>query len=378
MKKNETDLLLKILLIFAVFFAVAAFMQDMANTMNFSGMDLRNRIVGARLVANGYNPYFYKWNEGDSDFFLDPRDDPTLPMNRVTVPPTVLQINSLFSNLPYKFIRIFWTLIQWLLLLGTIYLFSRTAADQVQSKLIWIVCLFFVADSYIFRLHIERGQIYILYVFLFALSYFIYSRKFRLNIIIGGLIAGYCASLRFPVLLLILPFIFAKRWKFVMSQICGFILGILASSLYAGKMAWISYFKAMQYHGLTHLEKIGLSTEEYPQINIEGIKDFSIFAELPISDSSLQGMMHSIGIQLSSGVLLTIFCVLLVIITIFFLKINKRYKTTGFLFLFGSAIIIISEVFLPAARYNYNDVIIMIPLSLLILDSKNLLKIYFR
>jgi hypothetical protein len=55
-------------------------------------------VVATRLLNNGIDPYYYKWKPGDSELFLDPRDFPDRPMSRVTVPPTTLLINNVFSG----------------------------------------------------------------------------------------------------------------------------------------------------------------------------------------------------------------------------------------------------------------------------------------
>ncbi|MDO9577103.1 MAG: glycosyltransferase family 87 protein [Candidatus Cloacimonadales bacterium] len=375
MKKSDVLILINTLLIFAIFLSITGFFADVSNTVKYGGVDLRNRVVGARVALNQMDPYFYKWSEGSPEYFLDPPDHPNLPVNRVTVPPTVLQFHSIFCDLPYSLQRFGWTIFQWVMLLSAIALLGKSTDDKSNSKLIWIVCLFFVADSYIFRLHVERGQIYILYTFLIALSYYLIIRLKRNSDFWSGLIAGYASALRFPMLLIGLPFLLCKRWKFLIGQVFGFAIGISASFLFIKPHIWKSYFSAMNLHGLVHEGIIKITSERYPHINIDGIKNLYIGARLPVSDSSVQGMMHNIGIQLSSGFLLVVFSVVVALLMFFFLKIKNKYKTTGFLFLLGSIIIIISEIFLPAARYNYSDVIMLIPLSLVILDSKNLLEI---
>ena len=101
MKKSEIELIISILLITSIFFTVVGFLQDMENSANYGGIDLRNRVIGARLIKANYDPYFFKWSEEYSEFFLDPRDHPNLPVNRVTVPPTILMIHSIFSDISY-------------------------------------------------------------------------------------------------------------------------------------------------------------------------------------------------------------------------------------------------------------------------------------
>lgn len=376
MKKNEINLLLNVLLISSIFFAAVGFLQDMENSANYGGIDLRNRVIGARLVKANYDPYYFKWNEGYSEFFLDPRDHPNLPVSRVTVPPTILMIHSLFSDIPYKFQRYLWTIIQWVLLIISIFFFSRSVKNDIKSKLIWIISLFFIASSFIFRLHVERGQIYILYVFLFALSYYVYNSNFKINKLLSGIIMGYVTALRFPMVLIGLPFLFCKRWKFIVGQIVGFAIGILTSFWFVGYEIWISYFNAMTIHSKVHLGVIKITTERYPYVDIEDMKNLWIWARLPIMDSSIQGIARKyIGIQISNNILLICLIISITFLIILFLKINKQYRNHNFIFFYGILIILVSELFLPAARFSYNNVILLPIFSLIIINSKEILSI---
>ena len=226
MKKSEIDLILSILLIFAIFISITGFFNDISNTVKFGGVDLRNRVVGARLLIDKQDPYHYKWQKGDSPLFLDPRDNPDWKVNRVTVPPTVLMFHTSFSWLGYKIQRYLWLFVQWFLLLGSIFLFSKSSGSNAKSKLIWICGLFFVGSSFFWRLHVERGQIYILYVFLITLSYWIYTKKRNDSEIWSGIIAGIAMSLRPPLIVLSLPMLIYKRINFIAGNIIGIIIGI--------------------------------------------------------------------------------------------------------------------------------------------------------
>ena len=376
MKKNEINLLLNVLLISSIFFAAVGFLQDMENSANYGGIDLRNRVIGTRLVKANYDPYFFKWNEGYSEFFLDPRDHPNLPVSRVTVPPTILMIHSIFSDLPYKFQRYLWTIIQWILLIFSIFFFSRSVKNDIKSKLIWIISLFFIASSFIFRLHVERGQIYILYVFLFALSYYVYNSNFKINRLLSGIIMGYVSALRFPMVLIGLPFLLCKRWKFIIGQIMGIVLGILTSFSLVNYEIWKSYFNAMTIHSKVHQGVIKITTERYPYVDIEDMKNLWIWARLPIMDSSIQGIARKyLGIQISSNALLISLVIVIVFLIILFLRINKQYKNHNFIFFYSILIILVSELFLPAARFTYNNVILLSVFSLIIINSEIILKL---
>lgn len=379
MKKNEINLLLSFLLIMSIFFAVVGFIKDIENTSLFGGMDLRNRVVGSRLIKAGYDPYFFKWNDSFSDFFLDSRDHPNIPVSRVTVPPTVLQLHSFFSDLPYKIQRYAWTFIQWILLILSIYFFTKSEKNLIKTKLIWITSLFFMAGSYVFRLHVERGQIYILFVFLFSTAYYIYQDKNKFSSILSGIIIGYTTALRPPMCFIGVPFLIYKKWRFIVGQIIGFIIGILTSFIFVNFKIWKSYFTAMDIHEKVHLGILKMSTEGYPYINIEDTRDLWMGAQLPISDSSIQGMFYNFfNIRIPSNSLIIGLIICLIVFIVILLRLKIKSANMEVLFFYGSLMVLISEFFIPAARFSYNNVIWLIPLSLIIINSESILSTFIN
>jgi hypothetical protein len=359
---------INLLLIFAVFFSIIGFFEDIKVSTIYGGIDLRNRVVGARLAKLGKNPYFFKWDKSYSYKILDPRDYPELPMNRLTVPPTVLQLHSIFCDLPYKTQRYLWTFLQWIMLLLAIHLFAKTVSNIEMRKLIWIINLFFIASGFIFRLHVERGQIYILYTFLFALGYNIYNSRIKFSEFLSGLIIGYAGALRFPLLLVGLPFLLKRKLKFIFGQISGFIIGILSSILFSGIETWKSYFRAMPLHTKYHQGLFELGTDKYPYLDVEGFKNLWIGARLPISDSSIQGILKSyFDIYIPEYLLYASFLIVLSGSVLVFVKKIKNFSSTT-LFLYASIMILVSELFIPAARYSYNNVFWITLFSLFLIE----------
>ncbi len=57
-------ILLRLLIVgFAAVLAIAVYRDIQADKHNPA--DLRNRVVGARLITDGKSPYFYKWKAAD-------------------------------------------------------------------------------------------------------------------------------------------------------------------------------------------------------------------------------------------------------------------------------------------------------------------------
>ena len=73
--KNNNGILksfLSPLLIFAIIISVFGFYRDFTNTIRYGGIDLRPRVVGARLLLEDIDPYHFKWTQNESDLLLDP------------------------------------------------------------------------------------------------------------------------------------------------------------------------------------------------------------------------------------------------------------------------------------------------------------------
>ena len=377
MKKSELNLLINILLIFAIFLSITGFFTDVSNTVKFGGVDLRNRVVGARLLKKDIDPYYYKWKEGDPVELLDPRDKVNSKVNMVTVPPSMLLLMSPFVDIKYNIQRVIWLIMQWFLLLLSIFFFSQTFSTSITKKMVWIIGLFFIGSSFFWRLHIERGQIYILYVMLISMSYFFNDLKIKPNELWSGIIIGFAIVLRPPLLLLPMLFLFYKKWKVILGTIIGAILTLSICLLVSGWQVWLSYFSAMRIHGLNHLHGLQQIVSHYPYQNIEGISNLYGLANIPIADTSLQGLFKSIGVLVPGNILMLGFILFLILIVSYLLK-QKIRLSTELIFLFASFLIFISDFFLPAARYSYNNVMLLPFILIIILKSKELLQYFSK
>ncbi|MCF7859012.1 MAG: glycosyltransferase 87 family protein [Candidatus Cloacimonetes bacterium] len=361
MKKKD---LLVFLLIMASFFAILSFFSDVRNTFNYAGVDLRNRVVGSRLILQKLDPYFTKWKEGDSVRLLDPRDNPDWEVNRVTVTPTMLQLFIPLSLLNYSIIRMIWLFLQWLMLLLTIFLFTKITKYKQARMLIWICGLFFIGTSYFWRLHVERGQIYIFYVLIFSLFFYFLAKKKQLS---SGISLGFLIALRPTFILVLIPLLIKKKWKLTFFSITALLLIVLLTVTFTNWEVWNSYFRAMNIHAQIHLDTVQSPSTYYPYINIEGVGNLFSLANIPINDTSIQYLFRSIGITLNSNNMKIIFFIFIFVTSSLIYKFRTKideYK----MIIIASLLVILSEFFIPAARYSYNNVTFLIPMSLIILD----------
>ena len=371
--------ILNTLLFLALITAVVGFIIDFENTLIYGGVDLRNRVVAARLLIDGIDPYYFKWHQGMSDLLLDPETHPSWPISRATIPPTVLMLHAIIANLPYIDQRIIWFALQWGLLLLNLAILANLANSQVKSKLILILGLFFFSGSYFWRFHVERGQFYIVYVFLLTCAYWLAQKQFKHSYVLSGFLIGITVSLRLPVIVMLIPMLIYKQWKILSGAIVGILSGLLFSFTFAGISTWKSYFSAMKvweqvHSGLMEFDssaKWNDSHTGYPK-QIEGMSNLSDALHLPVDDTSLQYLFTLLGIHLYPNMLTLMLCVALLGIS-FLLYRNRSLKNpTAFLFLAGMLMVLISEHFLPATRNTYNNIQWLLPVSLIIILSNPL------
>ena len=345
---------------------------DTANTLKYGAVDLRNRVVGTRVLLDGEDPYFFKWNQNTLEYYVDARDFySNFPMSRLSVPPTVLLLHLPFASIPYKTQQILWAFIQWLLLLLSIILLSNTTDSIIKKKIIWIIGLLIIASSFFWRLHIDKGQIYILFVFLISLSYWLFKKKE--NHILSGFVLGLTVSFRPTVILMGIPFLIQRKWRFIFSGLAGIMLSLVSSLFIAPFSIWGNYFKSMEFHEKFHLLLIRPTYGFFNKNVVDGIKNSIFSANLAIEDSSIQDLLRIfLHLKVKAIVLeLSLIIVLLVIIAFLWKRI-VRIKDSLSLFYIGILFVIISSFFLPAARLSYINIYWLLPLSLIVLKTEDI------
>ncbi|MBF2063854.1 MAG: DUF2029 domain-containing protein [Calothrix sp. C42_A2020_038] len=366
-----------LLLVFTLIITLLGFFVDIRNTLKYGGIDLRNRVVGARLLAKGLDPYYFKWTPGKDEKLLDPLDWPTIPVSRVTVNPSILLFHFPFANLPYFPQRIIWFFIQWFCLLASVFIFIKNNLHDVRTKSILITLFIFVSGSLLWRLHIDVGQFYIILVFLLALSYHFFNSNFKYSNVLGGFFVGLAACLRFPLIVMVLPMIIFRKVKMLTATLVSFFSCLLFSVLFAGLPAWQSYFSAMAINGKLNTESIPVAKADvrkiFPKI-VEGMNNLQDFnGGIPNSNSSVQFLLKdNLSLQLDSKYILLI---LAGVLLLYSFVIYRSYQTNSpnktnikeidLIFFISTITLLIADFFMPAPRNPYNDVFFIIPLILL-------------
>jgi hypothetical protein len=358
---------------------IFSFMTDFHNTMRYGGIDLRTRVVGVRVAQIGEDPYFFQWQPGMPDTLLDPQVEFQAKSSRLTVPPTVLLLHLPFSNLTYLQQKLIWLSVQWISFLVLILIFLSKSKSIQSSLLICLISLCF-AHSFVWKLHVERGQLYILYSCLFTLAWLLYKTRINLLKLCSGTILGLTICLRPSAFLILIPFLANRRWFILLGSILGMLLGFILPTLILEPSLWNSYFSAMR--GITqYFSKhrripdndwsTSIAQAEFYPKTIEGLDFVAQSKDIPNANSSVQNTLMSLGIENIDQIQNILLVIFLLISILIIKKIAKRGFSNNLIFFQGIVLYILSEFLLPSPRYSYNDIQWLVPLMLMVNEAKN-------
>jgi hypothetical protein len=356
--------------------ALRGFAVDSLNVRLYGTVDLRPRVVGARLLHQGLDPYTFRWSPRYPETLHDLMADPEFPYSRVSMTPPVVLLHEVTASLPYATQRVLWFYAQWLCLLGSLWLLTAAAPTLNRKLAIWAAGLLFLPASFAWHLHVERGQMYILYVFFVSLAYWLWVRGGERGPLLGGFVLGLSAVFRPHMLLMVVPMAIYRQWRGLTGTLLGFALCLLVSLPLTGVSVWHSYSASMKsaaavHEGLKPDAKApppGLSPEP-----VEGLDNMTNYLLAPgLIDSSLQSALHELGVmgrkatlhELTAGLGLV---VLLLAVAWYFYRSQPSAALT---FLAGTMLIVLGDYFTPSIRGPYNNVLWLLPVCFLILYSE--------
>jgi Glycosyltransferase family 87 len=327
-------------------------------TEKFGGTDLRCRIVGSRLLLTGNSPYFYKWHPGDDIRYLDPNNKPYRQVNGNVVTPALLLLNKPLSLLPYRLVRISWTFIQYCLFVLTLFFIWKVNDSRKDILLPITIVLFGFLMSDIWFYNVERGQTYVLYAFIFSCCYISYNKEWKYNHLLSGVIAGMAIWIRPLFLLIHIPFLLVKDFRWMIGSVIGFSAGLLIFFIPLQK-SWNEYKLA-----IAHYEMEAVGEESYIMTNdtitkpknIEGVSNLTLYREgMKSGGINIKTYLKDRNILLdakSSGIA---FLILLAFLSFLFLRHSKIiFQKKSDLFLFAFLLYMLSELFITGGRAGYN------------------------
>lgn len=364
----------KLLIILSSFFVLLALAKAVYFTHTYGGTDLRVRIVGVRLLTTPHSPYFYKWQPGDSEFYLDPNVEAHRLVNGHVVTPATAAVIYPLAQLPYPAIRWIWS---GLIVLATAAIIGLLACKvKGGNHRLWVILPVVLGmvctDTWLFN--IERGQMYIFYPLIITLMYLCYTSGKKYGIFVSGFLGGLMVVFRPFAAVLGLPFLLQKKWKWVSGAVAGLLLGILLFVV-PFKSAWTDYFKAMQEYVNENMGKGNYNTTAQgtpmPAI-IEGADNLNKSHQFNINRlDTTYHLLKWAGIDITETQSVIAFAVIVAMLSVVLLFHSKNRLTSEQLFLTGFFIMMLGEIFIIAPRGAYNVIQWIFPVTLMLMYYRN-------
>ena len=369
-----------------------------------AGNDLRNRVVGARVMLAGHDPYTFNWQPGMPEELLDPIYEPKT--HRLTVSPPTLLLYAIAAPVPYRIQRFGWFVAEWLAMIVSVILLARSLPEQRQRVVFLVGATLFVIATDVWRLHLERGQLYVFQ--LLALSAAITcARRGKTDTIAAGIAFGVLALLR-PNLLVFAPALFLMRqWRSSSAMLATVAVGVTAAFLMLPTSSWQSYLDVGdQYSRAVEDPRPGPNDRPGPELTsrvIEGVEFGNALSNVSSSSFAYTYYLLSehyhwpmIDLALTSKVLLACLASVMLILLFLVPKLCLGTPPRKLRFLFPSkpaadtaqqaelapersqaelgnekvfalavALALNTEFFLPH-RWGYVDVMLLAPLALML------------
>ncbi|MDO6434497.1 hypothetical protein Q4E93_28050 [Flavitalea sp. BT771] len=226
-------------------------LRDIHYDKEFPG-DLRNRIVGARMIEDGHSPYFYKWRKGDGLRYYDPTNFDTVKPSACTSTPFIHHLLRPLADQPQAKISQYWLVLEYLILTAmTLFAFYHATTRGQKWAVLAIALLFLLTNAW--KCQVSHGQTYLL-IPAFATVLFACLRR-RENIgwaLLGGLAAACMMLIRPYAVLFFLPLLlhlrtFPRKWLLAF-LIPGLLLtGWIITSRWEYSL-WQDYARMLQEH----------------------------------------------------------------------------------------------------------------------------------
>jgi hypothetical protein len=235
-----------IFVLIGLVYATLAFQTSLQDIPKYQGGDLMCRVIGSLALFRGFDPYFMT---PEQNAILPIQDKDRHPqITCCTYLPGLLVIYSATSKLDYFAQRWAWFYIEWALLLVTLWFSSRLVPGRTAKEWFLAAGLLFFASAVFWRLHVERGQSYVLFAVLTVLSLYAALRLRRARWL-SGVFMGINLTLRPTELFTFLPRAISLRPRGLVDAI---LPGVIALVL---MIALIAEFKFSTFRNFVTMAK---------------------------------------------------------------------------------------------------------------------------
>ncbi|MBC7904518.1 MAG: DUF2029 domain-containing protein [Gemmatimonadaceae bacterium] len=358
----------RLILITAFIFLCITLLKSWHYTSLYGGVDLRMRIVGARLTEAGKSPYFHKWSPADGERLLFPSPRYERRVNGNVVTPAFSYLLIPYSRLGYSTIRYSWTIFQYLVLVSCFVLLMRGVRDKSKMLVPASVCFFGLVTSDIWLYNIERGQVYVIYAFVFCILFRVYQKGSERMKFFAGMLCGLMIFLRPFFAVVAVPFFVNREKKWMTGWLAGLVLGVLVFVL-PDVAIWKEYFAAMQVYAAelmrtdTALENF--ATPVFPS-SIEGMDNVAEYRGFKAGGMNVvSAYLYSLGVRMRPVHGILLYMAIVAGLCFFYLRNLGRQTVAAHPVLFAFLLYILAEICMVAPRGGYNLIQWILPVCLL-------------
>lgn len=333
----------------------------------FDGYDLRIRVVGARLLVQGIDPYTYSSSPDLPPELQDPGQQ-FRGLSRCTYPPPLLLVYAPLSPLPYTLQRPIWMVLEWVALLAVIALASRLS-PSARIRFLTTACgLGLVAASYVWRFHVERGQYYVFIALLLVLAVGLLVRC-RRDHLVAGILLGLAIAMRPPVAIILLPLWLGGLRRTALTGGLTAAVCVAATLPLSGMTAYANYTRVA-----TAWEKVMLDWEQAKKEYGVQPREKQRVDGFRIGELELRGASWTVARALNQPQLPALFhtpsgqkavyaVVLALWLGLFYLANRVRPFSVRETVQAGVWLVVLTDYFLPL-RVEYADVLYLLPMAM--------------
>ena len=365
----------------AVLLVSLAAYRDIREVTVHQQMDLRNRVVGARLITDKRLPYFYRWQPGDPVRYYDPKNaDPAGhrldTLSVITATPLFHHLLEPVAELQQSRVIFVWLGIEYLAWMAILVLFLSLAATPSQKLAVLAAAVAFLF-SMPWKVQVEQGQYYILVPLLAALGYrLLQTGRTVWTGIATGVVAVVMVGIRPNTAVFFLPFLLAgKRFSLTfrvgMAATAVLLVTCMAASPFE-RALWQQYRQAVSSHIRSHLDRNPwVRSEPDPHLPLwEGIDQFHRSPnDVPTTNENgnffllLDILLHR---KIGLGWLTFFAASSMSLLCAWFLKKNYRRPDISLaqLAMFGYCLYMLTDLFSPVTRWLYYAVQWLFPILL--------------
>ena len=348
-----------------------SFYRSYVDIRRYGGVDLRARVVGARAVRAGLNPYTHDWTEGTTDRLLDPARRQPGP-SRFAYPPMLLLLTYATAELPYGWQRVMWFLLEWAALLASVLLLARTVGSRRGRLLFLVLALYFFAASSFWRLHVERGTYYVFALLFLTLGGYLCLRRPKYSWL-AGVCFGLAAAVRAPFILMLAPLWILGLRRASAAMLGTFLLVVLSATQLVGVGAWKDFSHTVDEWGRAMLDRDYLERQYGPPLKTpcaaEGV-ELCKQLFVPFANTTFPGLFEAkkrlLPAPLSSLDSNTVSKGLagLAACAVLLLAWRALGRRRVRLALYSAVMLVLTVEFFLPLKFDYADVLMLFPLAL--------------